>query len=211
MWTSLQRRFNDQNRPSCPRELLVRGLKVVPIDGQANSATWSLGFKETGSCSRTASLSRDFQSLASMVELDKMCYLVAFVGDLHRTPGIADYASSAQEDPAKWVLVSFVPESCTAAMAKRMADNRNGLKAGLGAEYFCGDMWCSSREQITLSHYIKTLEANPGGAGGRLQRARRRPSVAERPAAVPGCSHDCTAAASRARLRACRRLPADGV
>lgn len=163
MWTSLQRRFNDQNRPSCPRELLVRGLKVVPIDGQANSATWSLGFKETGSCSRTASLSRDFQSLASMVELDTMCYLVAFVGDLHRTPGIADYASSAQEDPAKWVLVSFVPESCTAAMAKRMADNRNGLKAGLGAEYFCGDMWCSSREQITLSHYIKTLEANPGG------------------------------------------------
>ena len=42
-----------------------------------------------------------------------------------------------------------------------MADNRAGLKAGLGAEHFCGDMWCSSRDQITLSHYIKTLEVAP--------------------------------------------------
>ena len=34
-------------------------------------------------------------------------------------------------------------------------------QAGLGAEHFCGDMWCSSRDQITLSHYIKTLEVAP--------------------------------------------------
>lgn len=34
-------------------------------------------------------------------------------------------------------------------------------QAGLGAEYFCGDMWTSSRDQITLSHYIKTLDVAP--------------------------------------------------
>ena len=73
MWAALQRRFNDQNRPGCARELLARGLKVLPIDGQTSSVTWSLGFKETGSCSRTASLSRDFQSLASMVEAEQAC------------------------------------------------------------------------------------------------------------------------------------------
>ena len=83
MWAALQRRFNDQNRPGCARELLARGLKVLPIDGQTSSVTWSLGFKETGSCSRTASLSRDFQSLASMVDAEQACYLVVFVGDLH--------------------------------------------------------------------------------------------------------------------------------
>ena len=83
MWAALQRRFNDQNRPGCARELLARGLKVFPIDGQTSSVTWSLGFKETGSCSRTASLSRDFQSLASMVDAEQACYLVVFVGDLH--------------------------------------------------------------------------------------------------------------------------------
>ena len=123
MWAALQRRFNDQNRPTCARELLARGLKVVPIDGQSSSVTWSLGFKETGSCSRTASLSRDFQSLASMVDADAVCYLVAFVGDLHGGP-----SSASNSDPAKWILISFVPESCTAQLAKKMADNRTGLK-----------------------------------------------------------------------------------
>lgn len=159
MWAALQRRFNDQNRPGCARELLARGLKVLPIDGQTSSVTWSLGFKETGSCSRTASLSRDFQSLASMVEAEQACYLLAFVGDLHG--GSLGTVATSNSDPAKWILISFVPESCTASLAKRMADNRTGLKAGLGAEHFCGDMWCSSRDQITLSHYIKTLEVAP--------------------------------------------------
>ena len=40
MWAALQRRFNDQNRPGCARELLARGLKVLPIDGQTSSVTW---------------------------------------------------------------------------------------------------------------------------------------------------------------------------
>jgi len=132
MWAALQRRFNDQNRPGCARELLARGLKVLPIDGQTSSVTWSLGFKETGSCSRTASLSRDFQSLASMVEAEQACYLLAFVGDLHG--GSLGTVATSNSDPAKWILISFVPESCTASLAKRMADNRTGLKvrAGLG-------------------------------------------------------------------------------
>ena len=46
----------------------MRGLKVMPLDGQGNAATWSLGFKEVGSTSRTTSLSRDFQGLAAMVD-----------------------------------------------------------------------------------------------------------------------------------------------
>ena len=126
MWAALQRRFNDQNRPGCARELLARGLKVLPIDGQTSSVTWSLGFKETGSCSRTASLSRDFQSLASMVEAEQACYLVAFVGDLHG--GSMGGVATSNMDPAKWILISFVPESISASLAKRMADNRTGLK-----------------------------------------------------------------------------------
>ena len=133
MWAALQRRFNDQNRPGCARELLARGLKVLPIDGQTSSVTWSLGFKETGSCSRTASLSRDFQSLASMVDAEQACYLVVFVGDLHG--GSLGTVSTASSDAAKWILISFVPESTTASLAKKMADNRAGLKAGLGAEH----------------------------------------------------------------------------
>lgn len=154
MWAALQRRFTDQNRPSCPPELLVRGLKVSPLDGQGSSATWSLGFKETGSVPRTQSLSRDFQSLAAAVDPDTTCYLVVYVGDLHR----GSMLGAGKDDAAQWVLISYVPESSTAVMAKRMADNRPGLKAGLGSEFFCGDMWCSSRDQITLSHYIKQLE-----------------------------------------------------
>ena len=126
MWAALQRRFSDQNRASCPRELLVRGLKVVPLDGQGNSATWSLGFKEAGSTSRTTSLSRDFQSLAALVDADSMCYLVVYVGDLHRSPS----AVGMKEEPA-WVLISYVPEMCSATLAKRTADNRAGLKVRL--------------------------------------------------------------------------------
>ena len=34
-------------------------------------------------------------------------------------------------------------------------------QAGLGVEFFCGEMWCSSRDQITLSHYIKSLDVAP--------------------------------------------------
>lgn len=168
MWAALQRRFTDQNRPSCPPELLVRGLKVSPLDGQGSSATWSLGFKETGSVPRTQSLSRDFQSLAAVVDPDTMCYLAIYVGDLHR----GSMLGAGKDDTAQWVLISYVPESCTAVMAKRMADNRAGLKAGLGTEFFCGDMWCSSRDQITLSHYIKQLEsAESKSAGSEAERA----------------------------------------
>ena len=39
-----------------------------------------------------------------------------------------------------------------------MADNRSVLKAGLGADCFAGDMWCTSPDQITLSNYIKTVD-----------------------------------------------------
>jgi len=157
MWAALQRRFTDQNRPSTSPELLVRGLKIVPLDGQGSSATWSLGFKEVGSCSRTASLSRDFQSVAQMVDSDAPCYLVLYVGDLHR--GSMTGKPMDKDDAAQWVLVAYVPESSTAIQAKRFADNRAGLKAGLGSECFSGDMWCSAKDQITLSHYIKTLDA----------------------------------------------------
>ena len=104
-----------------------------PLTGLlARAPCRSLGFKETGSCSRTASLSRDFQSLASMVEAEQACYLLAFVGDLHG--GSLGTVATSNSDPAKWILISFVPESCTASLAKRMADNRTGLKvrAGLG-------------------------------------------------------------------------------
>lgn len=168
MWAALQRRFTDQNRPSCPPELLVRGLKVSPLDGQGSSATWSLGFKETGSVPRTQSLSRDFQSLAAVVDPDTMCYLAMYVGDLHR----GSMLGTGKDDAAQWVLISYVPESCTAVMAKRVADNRAGLKAGLGSEFFCGDMWCSSRDQITLSHYIKQLEVPSPARAPRMRCSR---------------------------------------
>jgi hypothetical protein len=191
MWAALQRRFNDQNRPGCARELLARGLKVLPIDGQTSSVTWSLGFKETGSCSRTASLSRDFQSLASMVEAEQACYLLAFVGDLHG--GSLGTVATSNSDPAKWILISFVPESCTASLAKRMADNRTGLKVrrirhlapasvpSAAVDQRAHTRCCAGERTLTLTRpgwVPSTFAATCGAAAGTRSRSRTtsRPS-----------------------------------
>ena len=53
LWQALQRRFGDQNKPTTAAELLVRGLKIVPLDGQENSAVYALGFLEAGAVRRT--------------------------------------------------------------------------------------------------------------------------------------------------------------
>ena len=123
---------------------------------------YSLGFREAGSTLRTVSLSRDFQALSAMVEPDAACYIVVFVGDVHQ--GVAGDAHDSK-DKAKWVLVSFVPSTCSDFEAKAMADNRAAVKAGLGTDSFVGDMWCDSTSQITLSNYIRTVETGSGALG----------------------------------------------
>ena len=117
---------------------------------------WTLGFKEAGAALRTASLARDFQSLSSMIDPTAPCYLVVFVGDVPERP---------QAGPkANWLLVSYVPSTCSSFDARKMADNRAGLKAGLGAENFVdGGLWCVSTEQISLSNYMRSLEASANG------------------------------------------------
>ena len=164
LWQALQRRFGDQNKPTTAAELLVRGLKIVPLDGQENSAVYALGFLEAGAVRRTASLSKDFGSVAALVQPDASCYLAVFIGDVQ--------AQTASADPkAQWVLISYVPSTCSTKEIKKMADNRAALKAGLGASSFTGDMWCSSADQITLSTYLRSAEGGvgsgpppPGGA-----------------------------------------------
>ena len=138
LWTGLQRRFAEQHRASVAPEQLMRAIKVVPLAGQESAATWSLGFREDGTVRRSASLSRDFQHAAMLVEPDAICYIVLYVADLHE--------HGQAKDKAAWVLLTYVPDACGSVMSKKAQDNRDGLKAGLGAERFCGDLFVSSRE-----------------------------------------------------------------
>ena len=55
-----------------------------------------------------------------MVDAEQACYLVVFVGDLHG--GSLGTVATASSDAAKWILISFVPESTTASLAKKMAE-----------------------------------------------------------------------------------------
>jgi hypothetical protein len=155
-WKRRQQKFAEQNRPNTPPERLSRAIAVVPMEGQEGAGIWSLGFKELGTAvPRTSSLAHDFQAASGLVAPSLPCYLLLFVGDIHSgavPPGATDPHS-------RWVLVSFAPQSCSAEVAKLVAANREGLKAGLGADYFVGDMWCTAREQISLSFYIRQSDA----------------------------------------------------
>ena len=140
LWPALQRRFTDQNKPSTAPDRLLRAFSVVPLEGQEESAAWTLGFKEVGSTLRTVSLSRDFNAVSAMVDPAVPCYLVVYVGDVQQLDAPKPVG---MEVPKEWMLISYVPSSCTSFEAKKMADNRAGLKAGLGAEHFTdGGLWC---------------------------------------------------------------------
>ena len=113
---------------------------------------------------RTVSLSRDFVAVAGMVEPTRPCYLVVYVGDAQHLDS-KPASATLGEQPREWVLISYVPSSCSQFEAKRMADNRAGLKAGLGAEKFAeGGMWCVHVEQISLSNHMRLTEASAAGA-----------------------------------------------
>jgi len=157
LWAALQRRFEEQDKARVMPEKLVRAIMVVPLDGQEGSATWSLGFKETGEVRRTTSLSRDFQSIAALVPPRAPAYLLLYVGDLQGS-------SAGGGKQSNWAVIAWVPPSCSAAESKKMADNRSVLKAGLGAGCFSGDMWCTAPEQITLSNYIKSMDGRAAAA-----------------------------------------------
>lgn len=162
LWPALQRRFGDQNKASIAPDRLLRGICVVPLDGQEDSSVWTLGFKESGATMRTASLARDFQALAAMVDPTTPAYLLVFVGDVPERP--------AGLPNANWLLISYVPSTCSSNEARKMADNRAGLKAGLGAEYFTeGGLWCISTEQISLSNYMRSLDATGESSGSPMR------------------------------------------
>ena len=207
LWTALQRRFAEQNKPSISTDLLVRGIKVTPLDGQENSQAYSLGFREAGAVRRTVSLSRDFLSVAAMVDALNPCYLAVFVGDVHQVK----LQGAGVTGRAQWLLVSFVPAACSAFAARKMADNRAMIKSGLGAELFVGDMWCSTADQITLSNYIRTAE-NGALQGVGASPAPLQPSLlGKRDAAAEAKQEHAAAAAIQNRFRKSRRgldLPA---
>ena len=161
LWPALQRRFNDQNKPSTAPDRLLRGLCIVPLEGQEEATTWNLGFKEVGSTLRTPSLSRDFVSVSKMVDPEVPCYLAVYVGDVQQTleAGRPSAAASGMQEPRDWILISYVPSTSSSFEAKKMADNRAGLKTGLNAERFVdGGMWCVHVEQISLSNYMRSAE-----------------------------------------------------
>ena len=82
LWLALQRRFGDQNKPTTSSELLVRGIKIVPLDRQANSAAFQPGFMENGAVRRTDSLSKDFSAVAAIADSQLACYMAVYVGDV---------------------------------------------------------------------------------------------------------------------------------
>lgn len=189
LWPALQRRFSDQNKPSTAPDRLLRGLCCVPLDGQEESAAWTLGFREVGATLRTASLARDFQALASMVDPAAPCYLVVYVGDV---PEIR----AAQRDATvgSWMLVAYVPSTCSSFEARKMADNRAGLKAGLGAEKFAdGGLWCVHVDQISLSNYMRSLDAS-GGAADEVEALPRSPVKVDDPPPPPPATTEGKAA-----------------
>ena len=165
LWQALMRRFGDQNKASTSPDRLLRGLCITPLDGQEDSSVWTLGFREMGATLRTVSLARDFQALSAMVDPAVPCYLVVYVGDIPERPA----GASPQ---ANWLLISYVPSTCSSFEARKMADNRAGLKAGLGAEYFLDNgLWCVSTDQITLSNYMRSLDAAAAGGDPGLPRS----------------------------------------
>ena len=169
LWPALQRRFADQNQPNTAPDRLMRGLCIVPLDGQEESATFSLGFREERSVRRTVSLARDFQALAGTVDSDQPCYIAIHVGDVE-LDGAATTVTA--QGKAKWCLLTYVPPTCSAFEAKRMADNRAGLKAGLGDDMFGpASMWCVSPDQITLSSYMRAVEAAAKANEGKVSSA----------------------------------------
>jgi hypothetical protein len=145
LWTALQRRFAGQTKPSTAPDQLLRGICVVPLDGQESSAAYLLGFREVGSVLRTVSLSRDFQALAAMIETDQPSYIITYVGDVQHT------AEGASGD---WILITYVPSTTASFEAKKMADNRAALKAGLGSDRFSSaGMWCGHRPFPGIPHH----------------------------------------------------------
>ena len=142
LWQALQRRFAEQNKASTSSDLLIRSLKVMPLNGQESSSSWSLGFMETGAVRRTVSLSKDFIATAALVQPSVPCYLIMFVGDVSQV--------KLPDPKAQWLLVSYVPAAASPLLMKQMADNRAGLKAVLGESSFAGDLWCTTADQITL-------------------------------------------------------------
>ena len=163
LWPALQRRFSDQQSPSIASDRLLRGLAIQPLDGQEESSAYTLGYREVGSVLRTPSLARDFQALAAMVEPTRPCYIAAYVGDVNIDAGGGDGAATRRN---QWVLIAYVPSECSSFEAKKMADNRAGLKTGLGADCFGeGGMWAVAPDQISLSHYMRSTDATAGGGG----------------------------------------------
>jgi len=159
LWAALQRRFADQRSPAISPDRLLRGMCIEPLDGQENSQTFALGFREVGTVVRTVSLSRDFHGMSELVERDRAAYLVVFIGDVQKGP-----RSPKVGEGGDWLLVAYVPSMCSAFEAKRMADARNALKADLGAAAFAdAGMWVVSPDQITLSNCMRALDG--GGSG----------------------------------------------
>ena len=178
LWDAVRRRFESQRATSTSPDQLLRGLRLVPLDGQDELHAFSLGFREAGAVSRSASISRDFNALSELVsgEPDRACYLILFVADLRPS------AANDQHGDQQWLLLSYVPSSCSAFEAKRMAEARAALKADLGTDAFVStSMWCVAPEQIALSHYMRALEASAGGSGAAAgsKEVRRRPEQGE--------------------------------
>ena len=116
-----------------------------------------------------------------------------FVGDLHDGGSfLGGGAAAASASSSGWVLVTYVPDSCSSLDAKKATDNKDGLKAGLGAERFCGEMHVRRREQICLS--------GSACASPRAPEAGRRTNVRQRQVGCCSGSRDCRACMSFANF-----------
>ncbi len=206
LWAALKKRFADQRAPSTSPDRLLRGLCVVPLEGQEESQVFALGFREAGTVVRSVSLSRDFQGLSELVAPDTPCYLLVYVGDVQQAGSIPGMSAEGGD----WMLVAHVPSTCSAFEAKRLADARTALKAELAAEAFVSAaMWVVSPEQITLSNCMRTLDgsgAEPDGssAGAGAELATRAPMQADEAAERLPFVGDATDAVWEERIKGLR-------
>ena len=123
---------------------------------------WTLGFKESGATMRTASLARDFQALAAMVDPTTPAYLLVFVGDVPERP--------AGLPNANWLLISRIDPPAPATRHARWPTTVRGSKQAsernTSPRAVCGAYRLS---KSASSNYMRSLDATGESSGSPMR------------------------------------------
>ncbi|EJU05194.1 actin depolymerizing protein [Dacryopinax primogenitus] len=94
----------------------------------------------------TSSLSSDVQHISSIVDADTAAYLLVQL-----------------DSKGKWVLVSYVPDTCTVRQKMLYASTRNALTRGLGAAAFVDSAFISAPSDLASTLVSRSTSSTGGG------------------------------------------------